>query len=240
LDQRGTGESIPDLSCTERLEISLDNGMTGDALLNLYRSQAQKCAEHFRREGIDLDAYNTIENSDDVNAIRLALGVDKIRLVAMSYGTHLALTTIRRYEEHIDRAVLAGVEAPHQTLKLPDDMQDQLKKISDLIAADPIARPILPDFEDLVTRIVRQLEIEPVSVTLPEDNLKITITAQMFRRIVAGMIPRRWTIEEIPMFFAPLQDDNFVPLAELFRGSRISLSAMSAAMDCASGVSLVR
>lgn len=70
---------------------------------------AENIRKEIRSRGINLAAYNTRESADDVNALRKALGIEKIILVAHSYGTHLGLAFIRRYGIHIERAIFGGV-----------------------------------------------------------------------------------------------------------------------------------
>jgi len=54
----------------------------------------------------------------DVDALREALRYEQVNLYGASYGSHLALATIKRHEAHIARAVIALVEGPDHTLKL--------------------------------------------------------------------------------------------------------------------------
>ena len=61
-----------------------------------------------------LESYTTEESADDLEALRLALGAEKITLWSISYGTHLALSMIRRHPESVHAAILAG----HRTTAL--------------------------------------------------------------------------------------------------------------------------
>lgn len=61
-------------------------------------------------EAVDLGhTYNTAENAEDVNDLRLALGVQKINLWGHSYGSHLGLAILKRHGNTIHRAALSGV-----------------------------------------------------------------------------------------------------------------------------------
>jgi pimeloyl-ACP methyl ester carboxylesterase len=92
------------------------------------------------RKGIDLAAFTTEENADDVEALRMALGVKSLTLIAGSYGSHLALAVIRRHSNHLERAILFGTEGLDQTFKLPSNVQATLEKLAALVRADRSTR----------------------------------------------------------------------------------------------------
>ena len=136
LDQRGVGLSNPNLTCAETVSFAPDRLQRREDLMELYRKQSRACAETFIRQGVDLTGYNTNESADDLEDLRKAIGVEKISLWAISYGTHLALATIKRHEKSLDRMILAGVEGPSHTIKLPGNIQKHLEHIDRLVKAD--------------------------------------------------------------------------------------------------------
>lgn len=241
-DQRGTGRSTPMLDCPE--QASLPPGSSGrDELLEMYMGQARECAAHWRAQGVNLAAYNTLMSARDLDAIRQALGADKLRLVSASYGSHLSLAYIRNFEDHVDRAVLALIEGPDHTIKLPADLDTHLQKISNMIAAHPVGGPLLPDFHGLAVELIAQLEAEPMPMVSEGANGPETymLTARDMRQIVAGMIGRRFSIQFIVEDFAPLAAGDFTHMARIFPGFRTTReNAMRAVIDCASGVSATR
>src|SRR5262245_1308362 len=112
-DQRATGYSKPNLACYERMSIPLDVAPSKEVALKELLKNAERCASYWRDvQRVDLTGYNTNESADDLEDLRKALGVPKIDLWSISYGTHLALATIRRHPQSIGRAVLAGTEGP--------------------------------------------------------------------------------------------------------------------------------
>ena len=56
--------------------------------------------------------YTTAESVEDVEAVRAALGVQKLTLLAISYGTKLALAYARVHPDHVERLVLDSVVDP--------------------------------------------------------------------------------------------------------------------------------
>jgi len=123
LDQRGTGKSEPSMGCSERYMIAFDKPLNrAEAEAAMAGAMAQ-CFTRLRAEGIEPNAYSTVESADDLNDLRIALGAKKLSLWGISYGSHLALATLRAHGVHIDRAILAGIEPLDATLKLPSDQQ---------------------------------------------------------------------------------------------------------------------
>jgi len=56
--------------------------------------------------------YTTRDSVEDVEAVRQALGVEKLTLFGISYGTKLALAYARAHPEHVERIALDSVLEP--------------------------------------------------------------------------------------------------------------------------------
>jgi pimeloyl-ACP methyl ester carboxylesterase len=136
LDQRGLGGSQPNMDCPVEQGLMPDFFATRDRMVNVMRGRVASCAAHWRRQGDDPTAYNTIESADDVDDIRAFLGVDQIDLLAFSYGTRLALAVLQRHGAHVGRLVLQGVNGPGLVLKRPAAVTRKLQRISDLLKRD--------------------------------------------------------------------------------------------------------
>ena len=94
-DQRGTGGSgrlhCPALSSGSRATLSTVIG---------------RCAAEL---GARRTAYTTAASVEDVDAVRAALGVDRLVLYAVSYGTKVALAYAAAHPEHVDRLILDSI-----------------------------------------------------------------------------------------------------------------------------------
>jgi pimeloyl-ACP methyl ester carboxylesterase len=73
---------------------------------------AQSCRDLLVSQGFDLTAYNSIANASDLNDLRQALGHAQWNLYGTSYGTRVALVTMRAYPDGIRSAVLDSVLPP--------------------------------------------------------------------------------------------------------------------------------
>ncbi|MFL5846485.1 MAG: alpha/beta hydrolase [Solirubrobacteraceae bacterium] len=100
LDQRGTGGSNA-LDCPEIQAV--------DSLQPLFAADVQGCAE---RIGAPRDSFASIDTADDIEAVRKKLGVDKLAIYGVSYGTWVAQQYARRYPDHVERLILDSVVAP--------------------------------------------------------------------------------------------------------------------------------
>jgi pimeloyl-ACP methyl ester carboxylesterase len=94
-DGRGTGFSGL-LRCPELERANLVNA----------GSAAAACA---KRLGPPRAFYRTSDSVDDIEAVRAALGVDKLTLIGVSYGTFLAQAYAARYPTHVERVLLDSV-----------------------------------------------------------------------------------------------------------------------------------
>src|SRR3954454_14771263 len=130
-DQRGTGRS--GLLRCPRLEkdVHLRDG-----------GAAEECAN---RLGAARHFYTTPDSVLDMEAIREQLGVDKLTLFGISYGTELAIAYARAFPQHVERLILdSTVDAddrdPYATASfraMGPSLQSLCPSKCDEISADP-------------------------------------------------------------------------------------------------------
>ena len=105
-DQRGTKRAKPCLDCMEvasAIKRSYREGKNKDSLV---LAAVKQCRTNFIQQGIDLSAYNTIESAEDINDLRLALNIDSLNLVGISYSGGLMLTMARNHPEGVRTLIL--------------------------------------------------------------------------------------------------------------------------------------
>jgi pimeloyl-ACP methyl ester carboxylesterase len=206
---------------------------------------SRRCVDYWSALGIDLAAYNTVESADDVEDLRKALGLDQVSLWGISYGTHLALSVLRRHPTSVHRAVLAGVEGPDQTYKLPSNQQAVLERVHSMVLADSAAGASFPDFLGSVKMVLDTLKRAPAGVTGQDPNtgeaVSVTIGEFDLQWLTAGSIGDPSVLSQLPYVYSLLAAADFASIAPFVAGSRTrSMLAMSFAMDCASGASAQR
>lgn len=245
LDQRGAGLSKPNLTCNHTLDYPLDKPTGKTEALRLYQEKSNLCAEFWRKQTVDLTAYNTNENADDLNVLRKALRVKQITLWGSSYGTHLGLTFIRRHQKSVYRAIFSGVEGMDDTFKLPSAIDAQLMLVSDLVRKDEELNKEIPDFIELVKRVFAKLEKESVEVETKSGKIKLGKFD--LQQLTTALLGDRAGKEVLPALFFDLDKGNYhSPLLKYFaqfiaqqRLGEIG-SAMAFAMDCTSFASQER
>ncbi len=161
VDQRGTGRSHP-LFCTtppedaplaERFDSGLD-----EAAVDLCRAEQEA----------DLRMYTTPIAVDDLDAVRAALGYDKIDLWGTSYGTRVGLAYLRAHGDHARAAVLDSV-APmslYLPLSLAKDADRALARLFVDCAAEPACGAAFPDLGARFQAFVEHLDDEPLRATV--------------------------------------------------------------------------
>lgn len=246
VDQRGAGLSRPSLESHETYEYPLDEPIDPKKMADLIRDASRRAAEKLRAEEIDLNGYNTNENADDFDALRQALGAEKMFLIGRSYGTHLGLVILRRHGEHVAGASLTGVEGPDYTLKLPSYAQQNLEAVTFLLDRNPLLKAAIPDFIGLVKSVLERVERDPVRVTAddPTTGKSVTVAVGKFelQAWTANRICRGSTVTDVPAVFLAMSKGDFShlgPVALAMHRGGVG-SAMAAVMDCASGASADR
>jgi len=245
LDQRGTGTSKPNLVCSEMLDYPPDKPLEPDELLRLTKEECSACAKAWREKAFDLEGYNTLENAADVEALRQSLKIDKLNLFGTSYGTHLALAVVRHHGAHLNRVILAGVEGPDHTYKLPSSIDKHFADIARLVAADPKIGKDMPDMLGVIRSIAARLEGEPATVEWTDAagaRLRIVVGKFDFQLFLGSFCGRVARIKRLPAALYAMLQGDFKELARLSLAARRQSvgSAMSYLMDCSSGVSAER
>jgi len=113
IDQRGTGLSAP-LRCDDEPGLQ---PLAEQADLQQQVRSLRECQRSLSRlpHG-DLRFYTTTLAMADADAVRVALGHERIDLVGGSYGTRAALEYLRQFPQHVRRVVLDGVAPPDMVL----------------------------------------------------------------------------------------------------------------------------
>src|SRR6185503_4363893 len=100
------GYSTPSLNCTESASL---RGSSANSGINSYEQAMHACYNRLISQGIDLNGFNSLQNAADVADIIHALGYQQMTLYGVSYGTRLALTTMRLYPSVVRATVLDSV-----------------------------------------------------------------------------------------------------------------------------------
>lgn len=156
IDQRGTGGSnplaCPELAAPERA----DEEMLPVAAVDRCRAALETHA--------DLRRYGTREAVADLDAVRRALGHERIDLFALSYGTTVALRYLANHPGRVRAAVLMGVAPPSAMPPRHHAMAGDraLRLLFADCAADPSCNARFPDPGADLERARARLAATPV------------------------------------------------------------------------------
>lgn len=228
VDQRGTGGSNP-LSClgADGQPLKMDeDAAPSEALM---RDFAGKCAASLQGRA-DPRFYTTTEAIADLDAVRQALGADKVNLVGGSYGTRVAQRYAIAYPQHTRSIVIDGV-VPNDLVvggefantfdnaitlqsaqcrkdavcskRFPVDTREQLRNVADTLRRSPVT----VDYRDPGTNAPRQDVLTPDSVV----GLAFAFS----------YVPQYSSL--LPLVLDEAAQGRYAPLASLVRGATRSM-----------------
>ncbi len=204
-DQRGTLYSKPSLTCPEFLDLNiatLNQDLSNEESTRLSLEALQKCRIRLVEEGVNLDAYDSLENAADVESLRQALGFEQINLYGVSYGTLLALHVMRDYPHGLRSVTLDSV-VPTQTNYVLGAAQSEnrsFEKLFDDCAGDANCNENYPNLRDVFYTLVDQLNDSPANLELTDLD-----TGETYPAVLDGD-------GLISIFFQLLYITEFIPL----------------------------
>lgn len=210
VDQRGTGKSNP-------LKCAREDTPLKDAL------KASFDAQEFRNclDEIDADTrhYTTPVAMDDLDAVREALGYDKLNLWGGSYGTRAALVYMRRHPEHTRRVILDGV-APTDiklTVHAGRDAQRALDLMFDRCDADADCSARFGSLRakfDLVMQELADTGPREVEIRHPRTGKvePLLIEPDVFAAMVRGILYAPMLVATLPLGLEAAAEGDFEPL----------------------------
>lgn len=200
-DQRGMGMSTPSLSCpfeqtasADELEATPDATPVIPETTEEYNAQMavklDGCGATLSDGSIDLSAFTTTSNAADIDAIRIALGVDQVDLYGISYGSKLALAAVRDYPDSIRSTIIAS-PLPLEADVFSEQVigfNDALLAVFDGCAADAECAATNPNLQESFLSSVEKLKANPLVASLTDpttgDTIDMPVDASMYLQIV--------------------------------------------------------
>jgi pimeloyl-ACP methyl ester carboxylesterase len=186
-EQRGTGLAEPSLNCTEvdarGIEL-LQSMRDAQRVRAIYAEATEQCRRRLTGAGIDLARYGTRDTASDLAELRQALGIRQWNLMGVSYGTRLALATLRDHPEGIRAVVLDSPYPPeiHAYENRQAGMEQAFRQLFEACAANDFCRFHYPNLEPSLFQTIAWLDVHPLPVTVddPRDGraVKVLVTGQ--------------------------------------------------------------
>jgi pimeloyl-ACP methyl ester carboxylesterase len=182
VDQRGTGKSNP-LNCKN--EASDQFGSDPAAA----RTWIEGCIAELSAKA-DLRRYTTTDAVADLDAVRKAIGADKINLIGVSYGTRMAQQYTLRHPQHV-RTVTLDSPVPN-TLGLGNifagNLDSALQAQFALCKESPACKGRMGDPRAELQSVLTRLRANPVQVTYRDGSTGEEVTETMTADHVAGLV----------------------------------------------------
>jgi pimeloyl-ACP methyl ester carboxylesterase len=159
LDQRGEGYSQPSLSC-----------QASESML--------ACHDRLVGEGINLNAFTTLENAADVHDLIRALGYRQVNLNGVSYGTRLALTVMRLYPADLRSVVLNSVIPPQVNFftSIPQATRRAFDVLFQGCATDRSCNATYPHLQAVFYQLIAELNTTPITFqATPHTGNSVTV-----------------------------------------------------------------
>jgi pimeloyl-ACP methyl ester carboxylesterase len=229
MDQRGTGYSRPKLDCALTVQSvqgrALPAGLLESDLPDFIQAQVDQlvgCGLAYRAAGVDLSAYNSVENAADYEDLRLALGYGPWNVIGASYGTRLALTMLR-YRPETLRSVVLDSTYPLQAnfhVDVFSSYNGTLQRLAAECAADAACNRAYPDLLATFDRVYEQLNSNPAQVPIidPQTEEIITylpISGVTFSTVIFQLFYSTPIISLMPLLIGETGNGNYAPLGVL-------------------------
>jgi pimeloyl-ACP methyl ester carboxylesterase len=170
---RGVDGSVR-LDCPEvESALKRSTDVLSDEFFRAYGNGYRACADRLTDDGVDLASYGLVQQIDDLEAARVALGYDQINLLSESAGTRTAMIYAWRYPERIHRSVMVAVNPPGAFLLDPDTTDEQIGRYAALCADDDSCRARTDDLAATMRRTVADMPDRWLFLPIKDANVRV-------------------------------------------------------------------
>ncbi|MFI9065308.1 alpha/beta hydrolase [Streptomyces sp. NPDC053429] len=232
MSQRGTYSAEPNVLCPNIDEFNAKAvGLVYDApsTERLHVAATKACRDRLAARGIDLGAYNDTESAADYEDLRNALGVPQWNLYGISYGTHLALVSMRLHPAGLRSVGIDGILPPSKggSALTWSSARQGIDGLFKACADQPACNKRYPNLPATFERLVRDLEAKPVTttVTLPGSDKPVKVVLDG-GALVTWMTSATHVAPQVPIALDELADGKPQRIAEQWAGGKLSPVAM--------------
>jgi pimeloyl-ACP methyl ester carboxylesterase len=223
-DQRGTGYSTPSLKCPETLQVqseTLNMRLSATDSERLQLQALSACHDRLLRSGVDLNAFNSLENAADVHDVIQALGYKQANLYGVSYGTRLALTTMRLFPSVIRSVVLDSVYPPQENRnELPGATQRVFNVLFQGCAAQAHCDHLYPHLDSVFYQLVTELNASPAHFqaidTTTNRNYNVVMAGDDLVFVLFQALYLTQAIPVLPQMIFQIRDHSYTLLSQIY------------------------
>ena len=142
-------------------------------LKEIGRMFAEAC-KSLTAAGIDVRQYNILNVVDDTEAVRAALGYEKINITGGSYGGSVVMVYCLRYPQSIHRAIMAEAAFPYDiAFGKPSEFDARLNHINELWKKNAEAVKRSPDIVRTMRNVLAKLPKEYNGIPIDPSKVKL-------------------------------------------------------------------
>ncbi|MBF9030398.1 alpha/beta fold hydrolase [Rhodobacterales bacterium HKCCE3408] len=240
-DQRGVDTSGGIDRCFETVADNVEpilETLTGEESPALFTALVEACIAELDASGIEYQYINTEQNALDVAAVVSALGYEEYNLYGISYGTKLALETMRTAPEGLRSVIVDSVAPPsvnlYDTLLLP--IWEAIENTEAQCNAQPACAEAYPDFADRYWALVETMLETPVQTDMgPISGFELFVITKD-RNDWHG--PYRGLTPWLPLMVSELEEGTTTTLTAILRGDLPTEENAQSIMAGATGLSV--
>src|SRR5215211_6229549 len=170
---RGIDGSVR-LDCPEvESALKRSTDVLSDEFFRAYGDGHRSCADRLTGDGVNPASYGLVQQIDDLEAARVALGYDQINLLSESAGTRTAMIYAWRYPESVHRSVMVAVNPPGAFLFDADTTDEQIGRYAALCAHDDSCRARTDDLAATMRRTVADMPDRWLFLPIKDANVRV-------------------------------------------------------------------
>jgi pimeloyl-ACP methyl ester carboxylesterase len=216
-DQRGTGYSKPSLDCSEAEDFffgTLNESRTRTQLNALDDRATAACRQRVAADA-DLSAYDSAENAADLADLQSVFHYPSWNLYGVSYGTRLALETMRVHPAGIRSVILDSVYPPQidSQAGLARNADRALSLIFQQCAADQACATAYPRLDQVFSETVARLNSRPGRLAMSDwtkkRNHPAVVNGDGFVSALFDMLYDTDSLPSIPRVIYEVHDGDY-------------------------------
>jgi pimeloyl-ACP methyl ester carboxylesterase len=185
---RGIDDSTPLMCFDVQQAMSGQKDGLGAATRNALAKAFSKCAGELAGQGFDLASYTIRDVIEDVEAVRNALGYEKINLLSESYGTRIAYFYGLKYPQSLRRSVMLGANPPGRFIFEAEKIDEQLTYYGKLWAEDKNNPNRRIDLVATMRNVLQNMPGRWLIFPIDAGKVKMATFLMLYHRQSAAMI----------------------------------------------------
>lgn len=164
-DPRGTGAARPSLLPTAQPLLQPGTLASREAFAGRLTEVSNDVLRRAADVGWGAEDFSFDQAVEDIERIRLQLGVERMALLAHSFGAQVALEYAQRHAR-VERMTLISPRTVEQLPKSPAEADAFLRSVLSLAAQDAAIAAALPDLATSLATALHKLDAQPLAVSV--------------------------------------------------------------------------